>query len=215
MTDVPAGLQAFEATLIGSLRMRQATRRRRKLVASAVVAALALAATAVAGTRALDDPTVGQQNHTPNLPAARALLAGFLASDTTVDADLGATRLLATLGATAGPYAGLNAYITPTLGGGSCIVFLNAASCGGPPTASLPVRALGLGQYSSTPFLLVGIEGDFVTKHLIRCGDSIEDVTANAGARTFVYVARAPSIDPSTCQQVFTLEDGSQTTTGI
>lgn len=217
MTGIPLELQNFEHTLIHGLRLRQVRRQRRGMLAAGLAVAALLTGTAVAATRALDQPTIAEQNHTQNLDAARSLLSGFLKNDPAqaVDADLSAIRLLTSLPARTGTYSGLNAYIAPTRSGGACIVLLNEASCGGALTTKHPVQALGLGQTPATPFLLIGVEGSFVSKHVIRCGATAEDVTGNAGGTTFAYVATSPSIDPSTCSQQFTLQDGQVVTTPI
>ena len=215
MTNIPIELENFEHTLVGRMRYRQGRAQRRRAMTLAVTAALLLTGTAIAATRALDQPTVAEQNHTENLGAAQTLLSGFLQASPKIHPDLGATRLLSTLPDSTGTYAGLHAYLTPTLDGGACVVLLNEASCGGPVSETHPLQAIGLGQTSTTPFLLVGAEASFVSKHLIRCGNATEDVTGNTGGTSFAYVAPNPTIDPSGCTQEFTLEGGKVVRTAI
>lgn len=216
MASIPRELEAFEHTLVRSIRRRQNRLLRSRYLIASFAAALLLAGTAVAATRAFDEPTLAQQNHTENLDAARTLLTSFQeAHGVPADTDIAATRLLAVMPSQTGTYSGLNAYVAPTGNGGACIAMLNAASCGAAPSDAHPVQALGLGQGSTTPFLLVGIEGKQVTKHVVRCGGTSEDVTGNLGGATFVFIAPSPGIDPSACTQVFTLQTGAVVTTPI
>ena len=163
-------------------------------------------------------PTIATMDVTPTVEAAKSYVLTSIvnnpAAENVAPADLAATRVLATLPASAGSLAGLRVYSTPTSDGGACVTALNAVSCGTAPDDAIPAKGLGL-LVPGAPLVFIGTEAASVLDHVITCDGVSQDVTRNAGGSAFLYTSPAADTPSESCSQTFTLRSGKVVTTPV
>lgn len=205
--DLPVALERFGQVLVGRLHVVRRRTRRRRLAASCMLATALLAGTAIAATHALDGPAGYRiSKGTFVLDPAQALYGGFQRD---LRADTDGQRVLLTLPAHANGYGGAQVLLSP-MTGGDCLLLQDAANCGPSPDDRTPVLGV-VAPSEGEPFVYAGVEAPAVVRHVIRCGSTTRDVTSNAGAHTFAFVAPR-GVAVFACRQTVTLANGRRVT---
>jgi hypothetical protein len=208
--ELPRSLERFGQTLVARLHVARRNARRRRLAGGCMLATVLLAGTAIAATRALDGPAGYRiSKGTFVLDPAQVLYGGYARQ---LRADVNGQRMLLTLPPHANGYGNAQVLITP-FAGGDCLLLQDTTFCGPSPNTHAPVLGVLAPAYG-VPFVYAGVEAPAVVRHVIRCGSTTRDVTSNAGAHAFVFVAPR-GVPESACRQTATLADGERVTSRL